>query len=220
MVEAARLCAAAHGGQILAAEVVRVMVGRHATQTFVERGPLELKGLPEPVDAVEVVWEPATVEGSVPLPGRLVGAASNALFGFFGRSSELEAFTEARKRAAASERCQAVFVAGEAGMGKTSLVAQATRAAHAEGTVVLFGHSDEGLGVAYQPWIEVISALVRHVDPEVARRGAVGAARGAGAPGPRRSAVTATGSATPTPNGSCSWRASSSSSPRVSARSR
>ena len=39
------------------------MVGRHATQTFVEVGPLELKGIPEPVDAVEVLWEPATVGG-------------------------------------------------------------------------------------------------------------------------------------------------------------
>jgi class 3 adenylate cyclase/tetratricopeptide (TPR) repeat protein len=167
VVEAARLCAAAQGGQILAAELVRLMVGRHATQSFLERGPLELKGLAEPLDVVEVVWEPATVEVSVPMPGRLVGAASNGLFGFFGRGSELEAFTEARKRAETSGQCQAVFVAGEAGMGKTSLVAQATRAAHAEGAVVLFGHSDEGLGVAYQPWIEVLSALVRHIDPDV-----------------------------------------------------
>jgi len=146
VVEAARLCAVAQGGQILVAELVRLMVGRHATQTFVERGPLELKGLPEPVDVVEVLWEPATVEGSVPLPGRLVGAASNALFGFFGRTSELDALNGVRKRAAVNGQCQAVFVSGEAGMGKTSLVAQATRVAHAEGSVVLFGHSDEGLG--------------------------------------------------------------------------
>jgi tetratricopeptide (TPR) repeat protein len=179
VVEAARLCAVASGGEILAAELVRLMVGRHATQTFVERGPLELKGLPEPVPAVEVVWEPTAVPGSVPLPGRLVGAASNALFGFFGRSSELEAFDEARKRARSSEQCQAVFVAGEAGMGKTSLVAQATRVAHGEGTIVLFGHSDEDLGVAYQPWIELASTLVHHIAPEVfadvrsAQRGAL-----------------------------------------------
>src|SRR4051794_22140570 len=179
VVEAARLCAAAEGGQILAADVVRALVGRHATQTFVELGPLELKGLPEPVETVEVVWEPAAVAGSVPLPGRLVGAASNGLFGFFGRSVELEAFDEARKRSRTSEQCQAVFVAGEAGMGKTSLVAQATRDAHADGTVVLFGHSDEDLAVAYQPWIEVTSAIVRHIAPEVfadvrsAQRGAL-----------------------------------------------
>ena len=40
-------------------------------------------------------------------------------------------------------------------MGKTSLVAQVARRAHGEGAVVLFGHADEDLGVAYQPWIEV-----------------------------------------------------------------
>jgi class 3 adenylate cyclase len=164
VVEAARLCAAAQGGQILAADLVRLMVGRHATQTFVEVGELELKGLPEPVAAVEVQWEPESVEGTVPLPGRLVGVASDALFGFFGRSPELEAFTDARKRAQSTERAQAVFVAGEAGMGKTSLVAHAARAAHAEGALVFFGHADEGLGVAYQPWIEVVSSVVRHCD--------------------------------------------------------
>ena len=43
-------------------------------------GPLALKGIPEPVDAVEVLWEPASVAGAVPMPGRLVGAASDALF--------------------------------------------------------------------------------------------------------------------------------------------
>lgn len=166
VIEAARLCAAAQGGQILATDFVRGLVGRHATQTFVEVGPLELKGLPEPVDAVEVVWEPAVVEGSVPLPGRLVGAAANALFGFFGRTEELAVLDEARKQARSSQRCQVVFVSGEAGMGKTSLVAHVAQAAHESGAVVLFGHADEDLGVAYQPWIEVVAALVRYGDPE------------------------------------------------------
>ncbi len=165
VVEAARLCAAAQGGQILAADLVRLMVGRHATQSFVELGALELKGLPEPVDVVEVLWEPATVAGSVPLPGRLVGAATDALFGFFGRAAELAVVDEAMKRANTSRRCQVVFVAGEAGMGKTALVAQIARTAHSEGAVVLFGHADEDLGVAYQPWIEALKLLVRDSDP-------------------------------------------------------
>jgi len=52
VVVAARLCAAADGGRILAADVVRSLVGRHATQTFVAVDPLTLKGIPEPVDAV------------------------------------------------------------------------------------------------------------------------------------------------------------------------
>ncbi len=168
VVEAARLCASAEGGQILAAELVRLMVGRHATQTFVEVGPLELKGLPDPVNVVEVLWEPTSVSaGSVPLPGRLVGAASDALFGFFGRGPELGVFEDARKRAQSAQRCQAAFVAGEAGIGKTALLAQVGRAAHGQGSVVLFGHADEGLGVAYQPWIEVVSSLVRYSDPGI-----------------------------------------------------
>ena len=166
VVEAARLCAAAEGGQVLITQLVRLMVGRHATQTFVELGPLELKGLPEPVDAVEVKWEPMTVAGSVPLPGRLAGVASAALFGFFGRSAELEALEEAAKHAHTARRSEVVFVSGEAGMGKTSLVARFAQMAHGSGAVVLFGHADEDLGVAYQPWIEALSGLVKDGDPE------------------------------------------------------
>jgi class 3 adenylate cyclase/tetratricopeptide (TPR) repeat protein len=167
VVEAARLCAKAEAAQILAADVVRILVGRHATQTFVEVGALELKGIPDPVDVVEVLWEPAKVEGSIPLPGRLVGAASDALFGFFGRGPELAALEDVRKRTHESRRCQVVFVAGEAGLGKTALAAQVARAAHEQGASVLFGHADEDLGVAYQPWIEALSALVRDVDSAV-----------------------------------------------------
>ncbi len=165
VVEAARLCAAANGGQILAADVVRVLVGRHAAQTFVELGPMELKGLPEPVDVVEVLWEPAVVEGSVPLPGRLAGTATDALFGFFGRGPELEVLVEAAKAAKSSQRCQVVFISGEAGMGKTSLTGQAARRAHGEGAVVLFGHADEDVGISYQPWIEALACLARFGDP-------------------------------------------------------
>lgn len=165
VVVAARLCAAASGGQILAAQVVRLMVGAHAAQTFVDVGPLTLKGLPEAVDAVEVAWEPATVAGSVPLPRRLVGAASDALFGFFGRTRELGVMQDAAKLAHTSQRCQVQFVAGEAGMGKTALAAQFARAVHAEGSVVLFGHAEEDLGIAYQPWAEALSTLVRDGDP-------------------------------------------------------
>jgi class 3 adenylate cyclase/tetratricopeptide (TPR) repeat protein len=164
VVEASRLCARAEGGQILANDVVRTLVGRQAAQSFVDVGALTLKGLPDPVAAVEVVWEPATAAGSVPLPGRLVGATANTMFGFFGRGDELEALQETAKRAHAVRHVQVVFVAGEAGMGKTALVAQAARAAHGEGAVVLFGHADEDLGVAYQPWIEALSSLVRDGD--------------------------------------------------------
>ena len=64
VIEAARLCASAEGSQILATEMVKTMAGRHATQEFVSVGELELKGLPDPVPSVEVVWEPAQASDS------------------------------------------------------------------------------------------------------------------------------------------------------------
>jgi class 3 adenylate cyclase len=82
VVEAARLCSAAQGGQILAAELVQVTAGRRATQTFVALGELSLKGMPEPVTTVEVGWEPLAPVAAVPLPARL---DVRPAIGFFGR---------------------------------------------------------------------------------------------------------------------------------------
>jgi DNA-binding SARP family transcriptional activator/class 3 adenylate cyclase len=54
-VEAARLCAVATGGQILASEVVRSLVGSRGGHDFVALGELDLKGLP-PLATVAVRW--------------------------------------------------------------------------------------------------------------------------------------------------------------------
>ncbi len=167
VVEASRLCAAAEGGQVLASDVVRSLVRRGGTHTFADVGPMGLKGIPDPVDVVELVWEPAGAEASVPLPGRLVGLATDAQFGFFGRAHELAMLQDARKQARAAARCQAVFVAGEPGIGKTALVAEAARSAHSDGAIVLFGHADEDSGISYQPWIEALSGLVRDSDSDL-----------------------------------------------------
>ena len=58
VIEAARLCAHADAGQILATDAVRVMGGRRSPYLFERLGPLELKGLPEPVEVLDVRWEP------------------------------------------------------------------------------------------------------------------------------------------------------------------
>src|SRR5258706_9576595 len=85
VVEAARLCAAAGGGQIFVSEIVRLMA-RGRGHTLVSLGELTLKGLPEPVSAFEVKWEPLEPE-ELPLPPRLVRAP----LGMFGRAAESEA---------------------------------------------------------------------------------------------------------------------------------
>src|SRR6478752_261518 len=160
VVEAARLCAAAQGGQIFTTELLRAMIGRHATQEFTPIGDLELKGLPDPVATVEVRWVAEAAEGSVPLPGRFVGPAAEGLFGFFGRSDELEQLLAASKRATVDGRTEVVFLAGEPGIGKTTLAAQVARALHGDGAIVLFGHCVEELAIPYQPWVESLSHLI------------------------------------------------------------
>ena len=58
VIEAARLCGLASGGQILVADLVRAMAGRRSSHTFSSLGALDLKGLSDPVETLEVGWEP------------------------------------------------------------------------------------------------------------------------------------------------------------------
>ena len=71
VIEASRLCAHAAAGQILTTEMVRAIAGRHSAQDLVARGSTVLKGLPEPVEVVEVLWdlgpEPDDVGAQLPL---------------------------------------------------------------------------------------------------------------------------------------------------------
>ena len=71
VIEAARLCATCESGQVLAADVVRLMAGRRSRQEYNALGPLALKGLPDPVETVEVRWEPLgrAATNVVVLPG-------------------------------------------------------------------------------------------------------------------------------------------------------
>jgi adenylate cyclase len=88
VVEAARLCATCESGQVLATDIVRGMAGRRNRHQCRPLGELSLKGLPDPVDTVEVVWEPlggADTGISIPLPGRLVPSPA---VGVVGRDAE------------------------------------------------------------------------------------------------------------------------------------
>jgi class 3 adenylate cyclase len=180
VVEAARLCAAADGGQILATDTVRAMVGRHAPAELVPFGELELKGIPAPVSTVEVQWSEASGDDDgVPLPARLAEATTTVL-PFAGRAGELALLDDVRTQADGG-RLQVVLLGGEPGVGKTSLAAQWARTAHRKGAAVAFGSCQEGLTVPYLPWIAALGHLVAHA-PEAAleslRPVQVGALRG------------------------------------------
>jgi len=164
VVEAARLCAAADGGAILAAEVVRILSGSVGGHTYVTVGPLELKGLDHPVHAVQVVWEPAAT-ASLPIPPLLTDLGRV----FVGRDTEFERIKLRWKEVAAGER-RVVLFAGEPGIGKTRLAAEVAASIHDEGDgVVLAGRCDEDLGVPYQPFVEALRHFLDHTPSEQLR---------------------------------------------------
>ena len=80
VVEAARLCAKAEGGQIVTTDMVR-MLARRSDHDFSSLGDMTLKGLPEPVEAFEVRWLPAAA------------AAPAAAAGTAGRPAQVRAWS-------------------------------------------------------------------------------------------------------------------------------
>ena len=176
VIEASRLCAAAAGGQILASDLVRALAGSRSAVTLVPHGELDLKGLPEPLATCEAVWdtgeETESAAGALPLPPVIDALPA---FPFAGRSSQLDQLISTWKETVDGHR-RTVFVSGEPGIGKTRLVTEVVRRAHAQGAIVLWGRCDEELGVPYGPWAEALRHLVAVADPVALRRqlGALG----------------------------------------------
>jgi class 3 adenylate cyclase/tetratricopeptide (TPR) repeat protein len=170
VVEASRLCARAEAGQILATDLLRMAAGRRSPHTFSSLGELELKGLPEPIETLEVGWEPlgeaAPTTAKVPLPTRL---AHRPGVGVIGRENELALLSAAAKRVGSGEGREVILVAGEPGQGKTTLVSELTRRAHEGGSTVLLGRCDEEVGAPYRPFAEALSHFVTHTNEELLR---------------------------------------------------
>ena len=154
VIEAARLCAAAGGGRILVTEVVRALAGTVGGHQFTPVGALDLKGLPAPVAACEVPWEPSGGP-LLPMPALLTRAGRI----FVGREEELECLLRLWKEAMAGER-RVALLAGEPGIGKTRLAVELAGQVRESGGVVLAGRCDEDLGVPYQPFVEALRHYV------------------------------------------------------------
>jgi class 3 adenylate cyclase len=169
VVEASRLCARCVGGQVLAAEIVRIMAGRRCRHECRSAGALELKGLPDPVSTIEVLWEPLThsPNGPVPLPRTL---ELHSTVGIVERDVELAQLADALHRTTEEKGRQLILISGEAGQGKTTLAAAAARAGWEAGACVLFGHCDEDLGAPYQLFAEALRHYALHADGQTAMR--------------------------------------------------
>jgi class 3 adenylate cyclase len=161
VIEAARLCDSCSPGQILAKEIVgHLATGRG--HVFTSVGALELKGLPEPLEAIEVVWEPAFGSG-IALPERLRELPATA---FVGRVAERERLAELWGQTHDGS-LRLALISGEAGVGKTRLSMHLALQAHVEGATVLYGRCDEDLGVPYQPWVQAFGHLVKEAPDRV-----------------------------------------------------
>jgi class 3 adenylate cyclase len=162
VVEAARLCARCESGQVLATDFVRAMAGRRSRHECRPLGELALNGIPDPIEAVEVSWEPLGGDETsprTPLPGRL---AVRPAVGVVGREAEATAIGDAVKRVAGGDGREVLLVSGEAGLGKTTLVAESARPAFDNGACVLFGHCEEDLATPYQLFAEALGHYVTH----------------------------------------------------------
>ena len=173
VIEAARLCAEADGGQVLTSAVVAALVGTRGAHRFEPLGERTLKGFDQPTSVVAVGWSPEVAE--LPLPAATALSSSTC---FVGREDELVRLLGAWKEARAGRR-RVFLLAGEPGVGKTRLAAEVARVAQDEGATVLWGRCDEELAVAYQPfsealqtWSDSASDTERHLlldDPDVIR---------------------------------------------------
>jgi class 3 adenylate cyclase len=139
---AARLEQAAEPGEVLIGGPTLALVGEAVAGEAVE--PLELKGKAEPVPAFRLRAVPGPPERSHGWP-------------FIGRAPELAALLEAWERTRTNERCELVTVIGDAGVGKSRLVAEALDRIDAR--VVRGRCLPYGNGITYWPVVEVVKQL-------------------------------------------------------------
>jgi DNA-binding SARP family transcriptional activator len=121
---------------------------------------------PRAPDAVQAEPPPSL---GIELPGELRARSSGP---FVGRAGELEElrrrFTRARQvpgepqeePAGDDDGGRLVLLTGEAGIGKTRLLAELARDAHAHGALVLAGRAPEETLVPYQPFLEALRHYV------------------------------------------------------------
>ena len=155
VVESARLCSVAGSGEILAAEVVRLLAGSRSDHTFTAAATYELKGLPDPVSAVRVEWSPLErISVGYELPAVLEMARRGP---FVGRDALVaECFDEWKAR-----EWRTLLIAGEPGIGKTRFVAELCNRFVEAGAAVVVGRCDEDIAAPHRPWTEALDPLIQ-----------------------------------------------------------
>src|SRR6266498_4172601 len=120
-------------------------------------GPVNVKGLPEPVAVYEVTGVGAT-------RSRLQAAAARGLTRFVGRDAETEQLRKALEQAR-SDHGQVVGVVGEPGLGKSRLFFEFIRSHRTQGWLILESRSvSYGKATPYLPVIDLLKAYFKIQD--------------------------------------------------------
>src|SRR5438034_3410633 len=145
---AARLEQNAPAGEILIGEVTYELVRR---QVEVERLDLTLKGKPQPVPAFRLV----DVRDAAPSAMEAPAAP------FVGREAEMDRLLGAFKGVLENRDARLVTVVGDAGVGKTRLIADFIRRVAAESTVLRGRCLAYGEGITFWPLVEIVRSAAR-----------------------------------------------------------
>jgi class 3 adenylate cyclase/tetratricopeptide (TPR) repeat protein len=164
---AARVMAEAVGGEILITDEIRNDAEPQLDYSFLDSGLFWLRGFPELWRLYEVSWNDTSA-------GPRPGAVRAPLTAFVERDAE-----RARLRRLVDDslvgRGRFALVAGEAGVGKSRLVAEIADEAQARGMRVLTGHCVEMSGTPpYLPYVEIIEQAISSPRSSVALREALG----------------------------------------------
>src|SRR4051812_17677546 len=165
-IEAARLCDKAPSDGILMSAAAKMLVGRPDELAFTSVGTLDLKGIPEPAEAFEVIWRPLGTEevvGASALPAILRSAPQVS---YVGRVDEREWLQGIASETRAGQR-RIALISGEPGVGKTRLAAHTALENHNAGFTICWGAAAEDLGAPYGPWIQALSHYVEHAPEDV-----------------------------------------------------
>lgn len=161
---AKRLCDRASGGQILATETVAALVAPRGRFRFKSAGRLALKGVAQPVAAVEVEWAGTEAPAPPAASRRRGGAPLPRGPRLVGRDTELAGLeAELERRASQGLRC--LLVVADPGVGKTRLAAELV-ARHPEVLALWARAYPLGATASFGLWAEALEGHLRTLPAE------------------------------------------------------
>lgn len=122
------------------------------------------QGMDRGLDPIPQPTGAELADARVPLAGPLARGSRSQLV---GRDSELTVLRQRWSKLAADDR-GLIALAGEPGIGKTTLAAEFAREAFDSGAMVLYGQAHEDAVIPYAPVVEALRQYVRHT-PDVHR---------------------------------------------------